>query len=81
MTARLVLGGLALIAGYAVWAYFHPFRPCPRCAGKGTNRGSTRRRSGKCPRCKGSREIKTIGSQLLHRAVKSTRASWRGRKP
>jgi len=61
----------AVIAGYAAWAYFHPFRSCPRCKGSGTNQLSTARRRGKCRRCKGSREIKTVGSRALHRAVRS----------
>ncbi|MGO8886638.1 MAG: hypothetical protein ACLQDY_08905 [Streptosporangiaceae bacterium] len=60
----------AIVAGYAVWAYFHPYRPCPRCKGKGTNRGSTGRRSGRCRRCKGSRQVKTLGSRMLHRMVR-----------
>jgi DnaJ-class molecular chaperone len=59
------------VTGYAVWAYTHPFRPCPRCQGKGTNRGSTRRRSGRCKRCKGNRQVQTIGSRALHRAVRA----------
>jgi hypothetical protein len=80
MTGRLVLGALVLAAGYAVWAYFHPFRPCPRCGGTGANRGSTRRRKGKCGRCKGSREVKTVGARLIHRAIRSGRSGWRNRK-
>ncbi len=60
----------AAVAGYAVWAYTHPYRRCPRCKGKGSNRGSTRRRSGRCRRCKGSRQVKTLGSRMLHRMVR-----------
>lgn len=70
MTGRLVLVVLAAIAAYAVWAYCHPWRPCPRCGGKGTSALSTRRRNGKCRRCKGTREVRTLGSRALHRAVR-----------
>jgi len=71
---------LALVAGgYAVWAYFHPWRDCPRCKATGRNRLSTDRRRGKCRRCKGSREVKTFGAQLLHRAVRSARDGWNNR--
>jgi DnaJ-class molecular chaperone len=61
----------AAVIGYAVWAYNHPFRPCPRCQGNGTNRGSTKRRSGRCRRCKGDKQVKTLGSRVLHRATRS----------
>ena len=31
-----------IVTGTAAWwllrLYFHPFRPCPRCRGRGTNR-------------------------------------------
>lgn len=58
------------LAAYAAWAYFHPFRPCPRCRGTGNNRLSTKRRSGPCRRCDGRRQVQTLGSRTLHRAVR-----------
>ncbi len=70
----------AAVIGYAVWAYFHPYRPCPRCQGKGVNRGSTKRRSGRCGRCHGEKQVKTIGSKALHRAVRSIRGYHNERK-
>lgn len=80
MDGQLVLTGLAAVVGYAAWAYFHPFRPCPRCKGKGTNRGSTRRRSGRCKRCGGTRQVQARGSRALHRAVRGTVTYRRNRK-
>jgi DnaJ-class molecular chaperone len=80
MNGHLLLAGLAAAAGYAVWAYFHPFRTCPRCKGKGTNRGSTRRRSGHCGRCHGSRQVKTLGARTLHRVVRALVQARRDRK-
>jgi hypothetical protein len=65
------------LAGYGAWAYFHPYRRCPRCKGTGLNRGSIAgRRWGKCGRCRGERSSRTIGARALHRAVRSA-ASWR----
>ena len=62
---------IAAVLGYAIWAYAHPFRACPRCQGKGINRLSTKRRSGRCRRCKGSKVVKTLGAAVLHKAVRS----------
>ena len=62
---------LAAVLGYGVWAYAHPFRACPRCKAKGTNRLSTKRRSGHCGRCKGTKQVKTLGAAALHKAVRS----------
>jgi DnaJ-class molecular chaperone len=42
-------------------------RPCTRCSGKGTNAGSNRKRSGRCTRCKGTRQVKRFGSTAVHR--------------
>jgi DnaJ-class molecular chaperone len=80
MTGTEVLLGLAVAAGYATWAYFHPFRACPRCQGNGSNRLSTKKRRGKCRRCKGDREVRTAGSRMLHRAVRSARGYSSNRK-
>jgi DnaJ-class molecular chaperone len=71
---------LAAITGYAGWAYAHPFRPCPRCKGKGTNRLSTRRRSGPCGRCGGTRQVQTLGSRQLHKAVRALTGHRRDRR-
>jgi hypothetical protein len=70
MTLSEAAVALAVAGGYAVWAYNHPYHDCPRCRGSGRNRGSTGRRRGKCRRCKGAREVKTAGSQMLHRMVR-----------
>jgi DnaJ-class molecular chaperone len=64
----LIIGGLA--AAYVVSLYLWPYRPCPRCDGKGTNRGSSRRRFGKCKRCDGTRSVQRTGSRQVHRAVR-----------
>lgn len=80
MTGRLVLLLLAAAVAYAVWAYCHPWRACPRCKGSGSNALSTSRRRGRCRRCKGSREIQTIGSRALHKAVRSAAGYRRDRK-
>ncbi|MGH3400617.1 MAG: hypothetical protein ACRDPO_38640 [Streptosporangiaceae bacterium] len=80
MNGHLVLAVALGALGYATWAWFHPFRPCPRCQGRGTNRMSTRRRTGNCARCGGTRKVKTLGAQLLHRAVRSAVKYNRDRK-
>jgi hypothetical protein len=67
------------LAGYAAWAYFHPFRDCPRCRRSGRNRGSTGRRWGNCSRCHGTRQVQTFGARLLHRSARSV-AQRRGRR-
>ena len=77
MNGRLVLVIAAAVVSYAAWAYAHPWRDCPRCQGSGRNRLSTRRRRGKCWRCKGTREVRTLGSRALHRTARSARTGWR----
>jgi hypothetical protein len=67
---HLALIAAAALAGYLAWVWFHPFRPCPRCKGKGTNRLSTRRRHGPCKRCGGTRHVQALGSRMLHRAAR-----------
>ena len=62
---------IADLIGYGIWAYTHPWRSCPKCKGTGVNRMSTKRRSGRCARCKGTRQVKTLGAQLLHRIIRS----------
>jgi transposase-like protein len=80
MTARLALLLSAVAVAYAVWAYTHPYRDCPRCKGTGRNRLSTSRRRGRCWRCKGTREIKTLGSRALHKLVRRTTRAIRSRR-
>jgi translation initiation factor 2 beta subunit (eIF-2beta)/eIF-5 len=66
--------GAAVVAGFLVDLYVHPFKPCPRCSGRaipGTNRGSRRSAFGQCKRCGGTRTIQRIGSKQLHRAVRA----------
>lgn len=75
---------LAVLAavGYAVWAYTHAWVDCWLCKGTGRNFGSTKRRRGKCWRCRGRREIRAPGARLLHyavRQVRSTVSDWRGK--
>lgn len=77
---HLLLLLLAASIGYGIWAYTHPYRPCPWCKGKGSNRGSTRRRSGRCRRCGGSKQVKSIGSRMLHRAIRGAARFNRDRK-
>ena len=63
--------------------YAHPFKPCPRCAGRaipGTNRGSRPRAFGRCKRCGGSRQVQRIGSRQVHRAVRALVKANRDRK-
>lgn len=72
---------IADLIAYAIWAYQHPWRDCPRCKATGRNRMSTGQRRGKCRRCKGTREVRTLGAQLLHRAVRSAREGWNNRNP
>jgi hypothetical protein len=61
-----------LILGRLVFIYYHPFGPCRRCAGKGTNPFSTPRRKGFCRRCGGSRQTQRLGSRALHKMVRGT---------
>lgn len=77
---RLALVVALAILGYAIRAYFWPYHRCPRCRGTGTNPGSSGRRWGKCRRCKGSRQVKTLGARFLHRAVRSAVRYSRNRK-
>ena len=68
----LVLSVLMLIAGRLIFIYHHPVGPCRRCSGKGTNPLSTKKRSGHCKRCGGTRVTQRIGSKALHRIVRGT---------
>jgi hypothetical protein len=74
---------LILLAAAAVWVvrcYFWPFAPCRRCAGKGTNPGSNRKRFGECKSCGGTRRRQVLGSKTVHRVVRDTLAYHRNKK-
>ncbi len=81
MTPHEVLA--VIIAGAAAWwlwnLWVHPFRPCPRCAGKGVNRGSNKRWHGTCRRCRGSKHVQRLGSRQLHKAILAGRGAQRAR--
>ncbi len=51
--------------------YVWPFKPCPKCNGRGTNPGSNRRRHGDCKRCGGTRRVQRAGSKFVHQTVLS----------
>ena len=53
--------------GYAASLLRWPLRPCPRCRGKGVNRGSNARRYGRCRKCKGTKQVRRIGATAVHR--------------
>lgn len=67
MSLPLFLGLIAVITGLVISRWRWPLRPCPRCRGKGTNRGSTGRRYGRCPKCKGTKQVKRVGATAVHR--------------
>ena len=60
----------AELAVRAVWAYTHAFRDCWACNATGRNGFSTKRRWGKCWRCRGRREIRAVDARLLHWTVR-----------
>jgi hypothetical protein len=66
-----VLIGSAAAAWWLAARYWWPFRPCPRCQGRGTNRGSNKRRHGPCRRCQGTRHVQRLGSRTVNKAVRS----------
>jgi hypothetical protein len=92
IAAAFVLAGLGvppwLVAAVDVLIYLgdlyvHPFKPCPRCSGRGipgTNRGSRRSAFGRCKRCGGTRQVQRIGSKQLHRAARALVTARNNRK-
>jgi hypothetical protein len=72
-----LLLGVFLAVGWVVCAYFWPEGPCWRCRGRKTNRGSTKRRYGRCKSCGGTGGRIVIGAQTVHRAARSI---WNHRK-
>lgn len=72
----LVIIGICLLVSRFRW----PLRPCPRCGGRGVNRGSNRRRYGRCRRCKGTKQVRRFGATAVHRFFWSVAgAALRGR--
>jgi hypothetical protein len=67
---------LAVLGGWALSLYVHPFGQCGKCNGTGRNRGSTARRFGPCKRCGGPGRRQRIGSKLVHRAAWRIRGEW-----
>lgn len=71
MSTAIVVA-LVLALGRLVFIYYHPFGPCRACKGKGTNRGSTKKRLGRCTRCGGTRLTQRMGSRALHKVIRGT---------
>ena len=77
----LILICFLVVAAWAISLKRWPFRPCGRCGGRGTNRGSTRRRYGACPRCQGTKQVRRFGATAVHRWWGSVRGTgWRDRR-
>ena len=80
MSLQLFLVLIAVLIVLAVSRLRWPLRPCPKCRGKGTNRGSTGKRYGRCRRCKGTKQVKRVGATAVHRFFWSVAgAALRGR--
>lgn len=67
--AAIILIILGVLAAWLVSLLLYPFRPCLMCHGSGRRRGSSARRFGECPRCRGKGRVQRPGSRLAHRAV------------
>lgn len=67
MSLALFLALVITAVCYLVSLWRWPLRPCPKCGGKGVNRGSSARRYGRCPKCKGTKQVKRIGATAIHR--------------
>jgi hypothetical protein len=62
----LVAAGAAIAAGsYVAELWWHPYGRCWACGGSGWNRWSSKKRYGKCRRCKGKRERVRVGARLV----------------
>ena len=67
MNLPVFLALVILAVFYLISLLRWPLRPCPRCGGRGVNRGSNRRRYGRCRRCKGTKQVRRIGATAVHR--------------
>ena len=65
----VLLLGLIGVFFWAASVKRWPFRPCRRCSGRGTNKGSNAKRWGVCPKCRGSKQVQRFGARAVH-------ASW-----
>ena len=72
---QLVLIVFAIALGYCVSLLRWPFRPCLKCAGSGTNKGSNRKRWGACRKCGGSKQVRRLGATAVHRFWWSVRGA------
>lgn len=63
----LILLGFAALAVYCVSVWRHPHKPCPRCRGRGVNKGSNAKRFGRCRRCAGNKQVQRFGAGAVHR--------------
>jgi hypothetical protein len=62
----IVAGGL-FIAWRAILAWWHPRTDCGWCDGSGRNWGSSSRRSGDCPFCRGRGKRLRLEARLLRK--------------
>jgi len=67
MSLQLFLGLVIAAIAYAVSLLRWPLRPCPKCNGARTNKGSNRKRYGRCTRCKATGQVRRIGATAVHR--------------
>jgi len=64
--ALLIVGGLVAFGLYLASCRIWPYGPCLACRGRrGRNPGSTGRRHGRCPMCKGTGERLRVGTRIL----------------
>lgn len=65
----LVAVAAAILVGYFVSTFLHPFRPCRTCGGSGVQRGSIYRRSHRnCASCGGKGRFRRTGAPAEGRA-------------
>lgn len=70
MNGHLVLFAGLLVVVWVVRAYFWPGAPCPRCKGRKTNKGSTKKRFGTCGRCGGTGNRQVLGSRTVRSVIR-----------
>ena len=65
IVVELLLGGVALAAGWYVHVLIFPWKDCPRCGGsKRNNSGNAFRR---CGRCDSTGEVRRFGAPRVER--------------